>query len=734
MKKILLINIFIFLVISLFAQENDTLTNETNLDEIIISATKFAEHKRNIAQDIQVISMKQIKFANTQNTADLLERTANINIQKSQQGGGSTVIRGFEASKVLYIVDGVRLNNLIYRAGHLQNIITIDQTILNKIEVLYGPSSTVYGSNALGGVIHLQTKNPELATGNKKTNFGANAFFRFGTVNNEKSEHLDFTISNKKFGSLTSLTFSDFGDLKMGGSQNMFYDTVFGERNFYVERINGKDSIVANKNPLIQKYSGYSQYDFLQKFLFQQTNKISHILNIQYSNSSNVPRYDRLTDISGGKLKFAEWYYGPQERIFTSYQLNMKNSMRFDNISLLINYQEIEESRIQRRFNKNGLQTNSELVNVMGANLDFNKILNKNEIRFGCEFFYNTLKSTASELDIITNETSKLDTRYPDGDNVMYDFSAYYTHTLKVSKNFVINDGIRLGYSSLYSSITEKSVIQLPYTEISQKTPVYSGSLGLIFLPKNDLKIVLNISTGFRVPNVDDMSKIFESAAGSVIVPNEKLKPEKTLNCDFNIDKVFNNKIMWENTIYGTYYFDAIVASEFTFNGQTSIMYNDEMSKVYANQNMQRAYIYGANSNLKAQFYKNFSLVSGVNYTYGRILTDTIPYPLDHIPPFAAKLLLNYNLDKLNINFFANYNSAKKIANYNLGGEDNEQYATPDGMPAWMNLNFDISYQLHKNILLQVGINNILDTQYRTFASGINAAGRNIFAVLRLNI
>ncbi|NJN34367.1 MAG: TonB-dependent receptor plug domain-containing protein [Saprospiraceae bacterium] len=71
-------------------------------------------------------------------------------------------MRGFEASRVLLVVDGVRMNNLIYRSGHLQNAITVDQNMLDRVEVLFGTASTVYGSDALGGVVHFFTKKPLL--------------------------------------------------------------------------------------------------------------------------------------------------------------------------------------------------------------------------------------------------------------------------------------------------------------------------------------------------------------------------------------------------------------------------------------------------------------------------------------------------------------------------------------------------------------------------------------------
>jgi hemoglobin/transferrin/lactoferrin receptor protein len=189
----------------------------------------------------------------------------------------------------------------------------------------------------------------------------------------------------------------------------------------------------------------------------------------------------------------------------------------------------------------------------------------------------------------------------------------------------------------------------------------------------------------------------------------------------------------WESSIYYTQFINAISTSAFTFNGQDSILYNGQLSQVVANQNQQKAFLYGASSNLKVAFTDKFTTNLILNYTYGRIKTDTTDAPLDHIPPLMARIQFQYNVKELALDFFVNYNGAKKLRDYNLIGEDNFQYATPDGMPAWLTLNLRASYKVHPAVALQAGIDNILDTQYRTFSSGINGAGRNIFLAIRAN-
>ncbi len=715
--------------------QSDSISIKTiDLDEVVVSVNKIEEARKSIAQQVQVINSIDISKLQAQSTADLISNSGNIFVQKSQLGGGSITIRGFEANRTLLMIDGVRMNNLIYRAGHLQNIVTTDNNSLEKVEVLYGPSSTIYGSDALGGAVLLYTKAPQLASG-AQNNIKINYFIRYGSVDNEFSNHFDFNFGTRKLASLTSFTFSKFGDLRGGSNKNPFYKHAYGERPNYVERINGKDEVITNSDPYLQVGSGYSQYDFLQKFLFQQNESVSHGLNIQYSNSTDVPRYDRLTDPSGTGLKYAEWYYGPQARFLAAYDLNLKNAASsFNSIHFGANYQNIEESRHSRKFNNVNLGHRIERVNVFGASLDFQKIINRHNIRFGIDGQYNTVKSTANNEDISTGVRTPLDTRYPDGDNNMLNMAVYASHTWNITDQLILVDGIRGGYSSLHSTILNNSFFNLPVTSIDQNNPVLSGNIGLINNPTDDWKISLLLSTGYRVPNVDDLSKVFESAPGMVIVPNPDLKPERTENAEFGVTKIFSKKTSWENVVYYTHFDQVIVTDKFSLNGQSSIEYDGSPSEVYANQNKGKAFIYGFSSDLKSKISNDLLLSVNMSYTYGRLNGDTDNLPLDHIPPFLTHVALNYSKNKFSSEFFVNYNGWKRLKNYFLNGEDNEQYATPKGMPAWFTLNLHGSYQLNKYLSFQAGMDNILDTQYRTFASGINAPGRNVFACLRLKL
>ena len=711
-----------------------TLNENTNsMEEVVVSASKFEEKRKDVVQKIQVIRNSDLQNMNQTSMADVISNSGNVLVQKSQQGGGSPIIRGFETNKVLMVVDGVRMNNAIYRGGHIQNIITLDNAIMDKVEIVYGPGSVVYGSDALGGVMHFYTKNPLLSTSGK-SKIKANAYTRSTSANSGYAAHADISIGGKRFGSLTSFTFSNYGDLKQGAQRNPFYGNL-GSRPWYVSTSNNIDTKVVNRDTNLQVGSGYSQYDILQKFLFKQSEKVNHVLNFQLSNSSNVDRYDRLTQTSGGNPKYADWHYGPQKRVFASYTLNLSNSnILYDHARIIAGYQNIEESRIDRKFQKVYENHRIEKLDIYTFNADFDKKLGEQELRYGIDAYYNNVNSSAFVKDILADTTGALDTRYPDGGSKMYSVAAYLTHTWEINKKLILNDGVRFSNVNLNSNFTNQQFFPFPFSSVTQNTKALNGNIGLIYMPCSSFRINGGISTGFRAPNVDDMSKVFESTFGNIVVPNPNLKPEYTYTYELGITQTIHKRVNVSVNGYYTNYINGLNVQNSTFNGQDSIMYDGAMSKVTSTVNSSKAYIYGLEGGITGNLNEYLSVLGTFNYTYGRIVTDTTDYPLDHIAPIFGKVSFNVHVKKFRAEAFVNYSGWKKMKDYNLlSGEDNEANATINGMPAWYTANIRLTYQINKYASVQAACENIFDQNYRQYASNISAPGRNFIITLRGN-
>lgn len=737
MKKYILYIVVLSTVFSFSQTQKDTVKNVSNLEELVISNKLPIDYSK-LPNQVAAITAKQIDFQNFQSTAEVLSNSGTLFVQKSQQGGGSPVIRGFEASRVLLMVDGVRMNNLIFRAGHLQNVITVDESMLENVGVFYGPTSTLFGSDALGGTITMTTKNAKFLT-QAKNKFTGGVNTRFSSVNEEKSLAFHFNYAAANFASLTLFSSNDFGDLKMGKNKN-HNGVFFGERDNYVATINGVDQLITNSDKYTQVGSAYQQYNFLQKFAYKTASGYEHGLNFQFSTSSNINRYDRLTETSGSGLKFAEWYYGPQQRILGVYSIQKKQAFFGSDLKVNAAYQNAKESRHNRRFNNYNLQHNEENVNMFSVAVDLNKKFTKGDLFYGFESYYETLASTAFTKNSNTGAVATLKTRYPNGDNSMMRNDVYVSYNERLSAETFWNAGSRVGYTTLKSTIKDNTLFPLPFTAIHQGNLTYSATLGITHNATQNVAVKSNIASGFRSPNIDDLAKIFESVAGTasqlgtLIVPNNGLKPEKTVTADLGIIlQSTTKKVSWENTCFYTQLFDAIVTDDFTYNGQSIVNYNGFDAQVKANQNKGKAYINGFSSNFSAEINENIAVHANFNYTFGRVIENGPNTPLDHISPYFGKIGVTYSKNGVNADLYMLYNGKKAAKDYSTSGEDNAQYAPVGGMPAWETYNFKVGCNVYKGATLFVGVENILDTQYRVFASGINAPGRNMYGGLKYN-
>ncbi len=716
------------------------------LDEVVLSVFKGEAKTKRVAEQVAVITSKEIQQLSPQTTADLLASVPGIKVQKSQMGGGSPVIRGMESNRVLLVVDGVRMNNAIYRKGHLQNAITVSPNQLDRTEIVFGPSSVIYGSDALGGVIHYYTKIPKLS---EKLKVCTSLFNRFSSVNNEITTNASVEISTKKWGSFTSVSFSDFGDLRMGKNRSHGFDD-WGKVFEYSENTNDYFAATAtvNSNPNVQRNTGYNQTDLLQKFFIPLSEKTDLKLNFQYSTSSDIPRFDRLDEQSGGTLKFAEWYYGPQERILISPQLDINPGKGWiDKGTFTLAYQNIQESRIQRRFGSLDRSYREENVDIFSINGDFSAPLTKSENRsltYGFEFSYNDVSSNSfgRTLDVSGNQINGfsneflVQSRYPDGGSSYMSSAAYVGYRQDLNSKSTLNTGVRFTKTHLEATWIDQTFIMLPETDVALDNSAFTATLGYVYKPNKNWQINSVISSGFRSPNIDDVGRVREKA-GDVTVPNIHVNPEFAYSAEVGIQKYFNDRKF--RIGFNTYYTlldHYIIRDQFTVNGSSQVLFDGELGNVVANQNRGTAYIFGYTANYQGKISDKITTSGFVTYTKGR--TYDTDESLSSIPPLFGQFDVNYTNDKLQLGASLRFNSKKDISDFNFReGIDNYELtpivdpsATEDidiyfGSPSWITLGFNSSYAFNENWKLQGMVSNLFDEHFREFASGISAPGRN---------
>lgn len=707
----------------------------TEFDEVVISATRWGQNSGNLPSKITVISPKDVALLNPQTAADLLGASGEVFIQKSQQGGGSPMIRGFSTNRLLYTIDGVRMNSAIFRAGNLQNVISLDAFAIENTEVMFGPGSIIYGSDAIGGVMSFQTLLPELSLSDKPLITGK-AVSRYSSANSEITNHFDLHVGWKKWASVTSFTHSKFGDLRMGSKGPSEY-----LKNYYVQRVDSLDMVFENPDPMVQRPTGYSQMNLMQKIRFSPNKKWDFQYGFHYSETSEYARYDRLIETqSSGLPTSSVWNYGPQIWMMNNLSATHTSYNKvYDRMTLRVAQQYFEESRIDRKFNHHRLRTNLEQVQAFSGNLDFEKTTGLHKFVYGIEFILNEVKSTGTAIDIRDNSPILVPDRYPKSTWMSY--AAYLNYQYTISEKLYAQTGVRYSGFSIESDFSRHlEFYPFDFTNSSLSNSAVNGSLGLVYRPTKTWKISFNASTGFRAPNVDDIGKVFDFADGEVVVPNTSLKAEYAYNGEMNISKIFGDVVKIDLTGFYTYLDNAMVRREFQVNGQDSILYDGNMCQVFAIQNAAYGTVYGFNAGLEVKLPKGFSLSSRYNYQRGTEEMDNGELSRSrHAAPAFGITKLTYEKEKLSMQLYAIYNAEVSYENLNPEEQNKEViYAKDENgnpySPAWYTLNFKAMYQFHSNFSVSAGLENITDQRYRPYSSGLVAAGRNFVISLKAKL
>lgn len=709
-----------------------------SLNEVVVSSGRWEQKRIETPSRVEVISMKEASFQNPQTSADLLGVSGYAFIQKSQMGGGSPMLRGMATNRVLLVVDGVRMNTAIFRAGNLQNVISLDANAMEGVEILFGPGSVMYGSDAIGGVMSFTTLQPKFsgASTNKPVLTG-NAMSRFSSANMEGTGHFDLNIGLKKLAFASSLTYSHYGDLRSGskGGVHYFY------RPYYVMTIDNKDYMVPNLDSTLQVGSKYSQWNFMQKVSYSPNSKLQLEYAFHFSETSKYNRYDRLYVMQTdgpykNKLRWAEWYYGPQKwqmhRLALAYS---KSNVVFDNMRFVAAYQFFEESRYDREFMFREIMMQKEKVRAISVNVDFEKqIIEQVSVSYGVEAVFNLVHSVADLTHVVTKKVTPTVTRYPDG-STWQSYGAFISAKYKPHPKWILSAGLRYNHF-LIDAVFDTTYFPFPFTGAKMRNGSVSGSLGLVYAPFKSWQLYVNGSTGFRAPNIDDMGKVFESVPGYLVVPNPGLKPEQVYNAEIGTVKTFGNFVRLDATFYYTWLFDAMVRKNSELNGDTTIRFLGNKSRIQAVQNVTKIQVFGVQAGIEF-FYKGVGLKSNISYQNGKEQApdSLVYYPLRHAAPTFGSAHLTYEHRKFKLDFNIVYNLKMDFDDLALTERTNASYARDEKgnayVASWFTLNFKAAYYPTQYVALTAGVENILDKMYRPYASGINAPGRNFIASVK---
>lgn len=697
------------------------------MDEVVVSASRLPEWSGQVPGRIRTLQREDIAALQPQTMADLLGFSGEVFVQKSQQGGGSPMIRGYAANRLLYAVDGVRMNTAIFRGGNLQNVISLDAFATEQAEVLFGPGSVMYGSDAVGGVMSFETLSPVYGRGSNSEIRGG-ATLRGATANAERTGHFHASVGWEKWAVLTSFTYNRFGHLRQGrhGPEDYL-------KPYFVQRRDTIDEVAFQEDPLEQRPTAYDQFNLMQKVHFRANEDIELRYAFHYSATSPYGRYDRHNRMRQGAPRYAQWDYGPQEWMMNHLSASFRNGPLYDRARISLAHQQFGESRIDRGFNNPVQRERVERVAALSANADFEKSWPDGHLtRYGLEWVHNDVVSTGTDADLFTGAVVPAAPRYPQAS--WQSMAVYLAQRVELASAVTLQGGLRYNHYVL-SAEFDPGFYDLPFRSADLSNGALTGSAGLVWRPSERWALRTNLGTAFRSPNVDDIGKVFDSEPGAVTVPNPGLKAEYAWSADVGAAHSWE----WlevEVTGYYSYLDRALVRRNFSLNGQDSLLYDGVLSQVQAIQNAAAGRVVGLQGRVEARSRSGFRAALHLNWQQGEEELDNGEVsPSRHAAPAFGQAQVGYAGEGFEISLWAQAQAEREAEGLAVEERGKTEIYALDAegrayAPAWYTLNVRARVFLSASSQLSTGLENLTDQRYRPYSSGVSGPGRNFFLSL----
>jgi len=603
---------------------------------------------------------------NTRTVPEMLSYETGVMVQKTNHGGGSPSLRGLHGNQTLMMVDGVRLNNSIFRYGPNQYLNTVDAFAVDQLDVLFGSGSIQYGSDAMGGVIAAKFHEPEFVKCNQ---WVPKVFFRTTTGNQEYSMRSSVDRCFGQNAITAGITMRQFGDVLAGGDLKY------------------------------QRPSGYKEFDVDVKFVHKD--KLGKWVAAHQSNNQvDVPIFHRVA------LENYKFYNTTlQARTLTYLKRSLVFSGKlFDEIELMAGRQNQHEHREFQKNNSNLLRTERDSVNTYFFTTKFyGKLHNRWQWVLGTDFYFDKVNSARTDADVALGTLKQIRGLYPNGSTQMQ--NSAFGYITKTGDRGLVRLGGRYNYTQITLQTLETGNVQY------QKGAFVADGAGSLKVTKK-LHLYGNVGTGFRSPNIDDMGTLgivdfrFET-------PQHGLLPEYSFNKELGLKyksaKSQFNVCVFHNAMSGL--ISRIKAGTDSMQGYP----------VYQKQNVGSSLIYGAELDWKHEWGGHWVFGGGGSLIVGDNITGN--EPMRRIPPAMCNAVLRYKLNG-SVSFSMNIIGAR--AQLRLAkGDIQDNRIGPAGTPGYFtgDLRCEMNF---KRATVDIAVLNLRNQRYKTHGSGIYSMGRAV--------
>ncbi len=664
---------FLFIVKPVFSQHNttsgvpDSLMSLT-LNEVIFTGKKLKSNVFNTAESISILHSKSLSLNSQRNTPELLNEAPGVFLQKTNHGGGSAFLRGLTGNQVLYLIDGIRINNAITRYGPNQYLNTIDRFSLERIEIVRGSGSVLFGSDAIGGVINMLSINPDLK---QQKALSGKISTRIGSNHLEESLNGRISYKNKESWLTSGITTRSFGDL------------------------------IGGKNTKLQHPSGYDEFCYDIKTNIQMNKRHTVQGLLQYVHQKDVPVYHKyiLENFALNKMD-------PQKRslAYVGYTYTPEKGF-IQNIKFTPNFQQVTESRWSKKNNSNLTTIENDTVEIFGVLTELNTLKNIGDWKWsgshGFDVYHDKVNSNRVQMYDNNTPIYKRGLYPDDATQISY---AFFTNQHIEKNKIQVTLGNRIQFLSLQIPIGNGQIIN-----IQPKAWVGNLYVAQSILPK--LKLIYGLNTGFRAPNIDDLGSL-----GIVDfryeIPNYELRPEKSAQIQIGY-KWNGPKFNWETYTYYNRLKDIVVRNK---KGNETI----DGYPVYIKENAENGYIMGLETNFQYILGRSLQLTGSLTYTYGQ--NTSKKEPIRRIPPLFGYVNIQYQKEKYWAKlFFQLAGKQQRLA----AGDISDNRIGRLGTPSWSVINISNGFNF-KKMDINLTLQNVLDKDYKFHGSGINGVGRSL--------
>lgn len=651
---------------------------------VIVTAQRQENSPFEVPQAITMLTQQQLLQNSPRTIPEALMNQSGIWVQKTNHGGGSPIIRGLVGNQVLLLIDGIRLNNATYRYGPNQYLNTIDPWVVSKIEAIRGSGSVLYGSDALGGVVQVLSKTPSFSS--DQPSISAHLFGKWMNNEMESSGRAELEVGAKKIAFLGGFSERHFGALKAGGNFGTLIPTGYSERS-------------GDAKLLFRVGEG------VVTAAFQQTTQFE------------VPRYDQVTQ--GG---YDVYNFNPQTRqlSYLRWESSTLNPW-LQSIRITGLYGHTSEGIDAQKTNSLTIKKQLDEVIIAGFTTEIiSNPLQNWTAQSGIEFYHDYVSSEAREIDTSTQAETMVRGSFADGSTNSN--LALYTNHQVAWKKFIFSSGMR-------GNLVTVTVQDVTFGNQAINPAAVVGNLGLVYEPLPGMRALIMGNTGFRAPNIDDMSKFGAVEATVFEIPSAELAPEHTRSLEMGL-KFQRKKFTGSISGYQTWLRDLIDRVPAAYKG--SSVY--EGRNVYQKQNVGEAIIKGVEAEGEVSLWKLISLYGHATYTYGQNITKQ--EPMRRIPPLFGKVGVQY---RSRMNWWVKGELAVAGNHDRLAAGDKSDVRISSRlengvMPGWNSFNLYAGYR-YRWLNLQTSFINVFDQGYRVYASGVDEYGRclNVSIILHFN-